>query len=283
MVLRVTVSDLEPGETVFPRKTVSARKWRGQVLKEEKLYLIVERGGAQHVLYTGNDAILFFNDGAEVASFCQKHRLILEEKKGGEMRVTDEDLKPGDVVYLREHSEGGWCLLVERDGLTHTVMRNDDRPRRFDSRWEAWSYCQHGGFDLQEWDKPVPEAESKHHHISSRGERRLLPAPEDNLSLLPLDPEWGEAFVEAIKKQAPVDLERLAFLTEERERLLEELSLEIIRREARGNKSCLCRTCRHMLESPVREVQKEIDKIWSWWTTSLGTTPADVVAGRWSP
>lgn len=286
MLSRVTVSDLKPGETVFPKETVSVRKWRGQFLKEEKLYLVVERGGMlQHVLYANSNSVLFFKDEAEVTYFCRKHNLeLVEEKKGGEMiRVTEADLHRGETVYLSLHDSGSVCLLVKRNGLIHVVLRDDGSVKLFDGRGEIELYCRAKGF--------VPSMEYARTVVR---EKLLLPSgtpgelssPEHEEFLPPLAPEVEkliqEAFVEVIRRQASRDLERLVSLTEERERLLEELSLELIRREAWGNKSCLCRTCRHKLESPVREVQAEIDKIWAWWTTSLGVTPADVVADRWS-
>jgi len=196
--------------------------------------------------------------------------------------VTDKDLKAGETVYLSQYVLGGFCLLVKRNGLMHVIHRNDGFIHRFDGRGEVALYCRDEGLALEEeWERCVV------------WEKYLLPsgAPEESSSpkheeLLPLlDPVWErsihKALVEAIKKQGSRDIEQLVSLTVERERLVGELEVELRRRKERGNKSCLCRTCLHDLESLLRQVQKEIDKIWSWWGTSLGTTPADVTAGRW--
>jgi len=168
-------------------------------------------------------------------------------------RVTETDLKRGEVVYLREHSEGGWCLLVGRGGLTHTVMRNDNRPKRFDSRWEARSYCQRRGFDLQVWDKPVPKEE-----------RRLLPAPEDDLPLPPLDPVIEEFVSQMLKRKLRDDLVYLALLRDLQPHVRDRFVSEIRRRKALGNKSCLCPQCINSLSYDLRYVEGEIARLKSW-------------------
>lgn len=189
------------------------------------------------------------------------------------VRVTESDLKVGETVYLSQYVLGGFCLLVKRNGLVHVVHRSDGFVHRFDGRGEVALYCRDKGLVLLgEYERSVVR------------EKRLL-SPEfadEEPSPSPAS-EMGEDIQQivagAIRRQASIDLERLVFLTEKRERLLEELNLELARREARGNKSCLCRTCLHVLESPLGGVQGEIDKIWSWWGTALGVTPADVLAG----
>lgn len=271
-----------------------------------KLCLTIKKGGQDHmVLRQDNGRVRCFNNVEEAEDYCRRKNLVLENVRRKERvdlhassfkRVTESDLRSGDTVTVRRHTSGSLCLLVERGELNYTLLREDGSIHLFDALGQVRLYCIEYGLKLlipDDWDKPrnlrllfASEHREPHQPSSlreARPLRRVFPTPKDEEGPLPLlDPEWGEAFVEAIKRQAARDLERLVTLTEERERLLEELSLELIRREALGNKSCLCRTCLHVLGNPVREVQEEIDEIWAWWGFSLGTTPADVVAGRWS-
>lgn len=271
-----------------------------------KLCLTIKKDGQDHMVLRQDDAsVRCFDSIEEAERYCRPKGLVLENVRRKEKvdlpapsfssfeRVTESDLKPGDTVTVRGFSSGSLCLMIERHRREHILLRENGSVYLFDALGQVKLYCRDRGLDLEipdDWDKPrdlrlLSSLHEELHQSSSSREARTLReiflTPKDEEPLLPLEPEWEEAFVEAVRKQAPRDIERLVFLTEKRERLPEELSFELIRREARGNKSCLCRTCLHKLESPLREVQEKIDKIWAWWSLSLGTTPADVVAGRW--
>lgn len=282
-----------------------------------KLCLAIEIGGQDHMVLRQDDAsVRCFNSIEEAERYCQSKDLVLGNVRRKvkvdlpnpyHERITESDLRPGDTVTVRRYTSGSLCLMVERGGSSHTLFREDGSVHLFDALGEVRLYCRDRGLNLEipdDWDKPrnprfleLHQTASEHRssgpwvdEISSSLEaqrlRRSFPVPEDEKLPPLLDPEREgvirQTLVEVVKSQASKDLEGLVFLTEERERLSEELSLELIRREALGPKSCTCDRCIDRLSSPLREVQEKIDKIWSWWADSLGTTPAEVVAGRWS-
>lgn len=250
------------GDAVFARRH----------LAKGKLHLLVKRDGLDCAIVDAEDgSTIFFDDEEKVRAFCREYGL--------ELRVTESNLKPGDTVIVRMHASGRPCLMIEKDGREHTVFRDDGRSvRLFDALGEVRLDCIKRELRLlipDDWDTPgKPRAASRHHHIPNREEPSFALDPE-------VEKEICQVVDGAIRRQASFDLESLALLIGGRERLRAELEAELRRRKALGPKSCTCGRCIDRLSSPLREVQEEIDKIWSWWSVSLGTTPADVAAGRW--
>lgn len=188
------------------------------------------------------------------------------------MRITHLDLQKGDTVSIREHTAGGFCLMVERDGLMHTVLYENGHVILFGTKEEIEDYCRKRGL--------VPKGESRPALGEGRG---FLPAPEDNLPLPPIPPEWEEvidqALIEVIGKKASYDLWILELLVDRWECFQAELE----RRKKRGRKSCTCSRCLHWLESEMEEAKAAATELLYWWLDAVGASPREVVDGKWTP
>jgi len=169
------------------------------------------------------------------------------------MFLTESDLRPGEMVFLRRHTSGCLCLVVEREGRRRTLRRFDGTVWLFDGEGEVELFCRARKVTLKKL--------------------RLSSGPKIN----PRRPSGGlriirEAFVEAIKKQAEKDLKEFT-----------QLLIKLIQLNKELQQYHQCPSYRGRLERIIEILEERMATILLWWFDTLETTPGDVVAGRWSP